>query len=224
MRVATWLAAFGVLCSSGVAADEAEPPELHDAFLHADVPLWGSDFEHIWPRGFSSGMGDSYEFGCASRVAFGDWSLTFSDKETRWVRFTNYGVFHCAAIERSASERSDLEESDFKYAYFVKIDQARVDGKPLELWVLQSGHLPGSTYALLAREPSDGVVKSFIVLQRRCPSQSVRRGPPMDVWQTEYCAINSKAEMISLAKRMARLAPLGTLQWIDDVEEPNADK
>jgi hypothetical protein len=65
-----------------------------------------------------------------------------------------------------------------------------------------------------------GAVKTFTVLQQRCPAASIRKGPPLDIWKTRYCSINSQGELIALARRMARLPPVGTLQFVSD---PTAD-
>lgn len=215
MRIAIFFAAVAALCSAGLLAEEAEPLELYDDLIHSDVPLWGKDHSELWPQGFSSGEGENFEFGCTSRVAFGDWKITYADKETQWVRLSNYGVFHCAAVERFASEQKELGDAEFKYSFFAKIGETRSHGKKLELWVLQSGFRPGSIYTLLAREPSEGLIKSFIVLQRQCPAGMTRKGPPMDVWRTEYCGISSRQDMIRFAIRMSKRPPLGLLERVE---------
>ena len=90
--------------------------------------------------------------------------------------------------------------------------------------MLQKGFVPGSDYVLLAREAEgDGPVRRFTVLQRRCPRASVREADGMDVWTTRYCGIESRAELLALARRMLRAKPLGTLEWVGDNNEEGPD-
>jgi hypothetical protein len=145
----------------------------------------------------------------------GDWKFTDSENEVWWWRLTNYGVFHCAIVERRAEERAELKPARWSYSFFVRIGSVGSGISLRELWVLQSGTVPGTDYTLLAREPSKATIKAFAVLQRRCPPGAERKGPPMDVWRTGYCAINSRSDLLSLARRMARLPPLGTLQYVE---------
>ncbi len=192
-------------------ADGDEEPEFHAELVHADVPLYGHQ-DDLHPQNFSNGN----EFGCMSRVATGDWTLKRSDEpgdDPQWLRLANYGVFHCAIVESEAYDRAELDKSGYRYSFFVQIGKASVSGRGVELWVLQSGTTPGSDYMLLARVPADGIIASFDVLQTRCPAKNRREGPQMDVWNTRYCAINSRAELIALAKAMVKLPPLGKLDY-----------
>lgn len=50
----------------------AEKDEMVAERLHAPLPLYTFDWAETWPRSFSSGE----DFGCTSRVAFGDWRFT----------------------------------------------------------------------------------------------------------------------------------------------------
>jgi len=214
----TTLAAFAI----GTSLFADEPTEPSDDLIHSDVPLWGFEHEDIWPQHFSS---DDGSFGCTSRVRFGDWQISSNapDAGNRWLRLSNYGVFHCALIEQRAYDRDELSDAAYERGFAVKIGDTRQNNRNIELWVLQSGTRTGSDYTLLARERSDGVVERFIVLQRKCPAGKMRKGPNLDVWLTRYCSINSQAEMVSLARRMASLPPLATMQWVGDaIERPEA--
>ena len=197
----------GLLCAGPATAQEAE--ERHEELIHADLPLYGNEDEK-WPKAFTD---DDGGFGCASSIQFGDWSYRDAEGEDdpRWYRFSNYGVFHCFAVVREAPERAELGAASFRYAFFVPIGEARIEGRKIELWVLQTGGRPGSDYLLLAREPVKGMVARFDVLQRKCPLRAIRDGGGIDILSTRYCAINSRSELVALAKAMARLKPLGTI-------------
>lgn len=208
----TLFAALGLSFSSPAPAQGDGEIEYHDELIHSDVPLWGSG-DATWPQSFSSEDG----FGCASRVSLGDWLFTdFEGGEESWWRLGNYGVFHCGIVEYRADERADLDEGFEGYAFMVEIGSTTIDGDKVELWALQSGTRPGSDYTLLSRSPGDGVVAWFQVLQRQCPKSNNRKGPALDSWITGYCAINSQAELVRLARRMAKLPPLGRLEFIKD--------
>jgi len=193
---------------------EQDGPPLAE-LIHSDLPLYDFSFEATWPRHFTDEDGS---FGCTSRVAFGNWTFTDFDGETEAWQIANYGVFHCAAIFRQAPTRIDLDRSDYKYGLTVMLGTAVEDGKQVELWAFQKGMVPGSDYVLLARAPGGEIVKSFTVLQRTCNKFQLRRLEPrqtMDVWKTNYCAISSRAELLSLAKQMLARPPLGRLEWIE---------
>lgn len=200
-----------LFASSGAIA--AEAPELHEDLLHADVALWGLDHKGIWPVHFTD---DDGSFGCTSRVRYGDWRTRRDDGDETWTRYENYGVFHCAVIERNARERTDLGSATSAYGFFVEIDGAQKDGKPYELWVFQSGTRIGSTYTLLAREPGGATIARFMVLQRQCPEGHTRHGPDLDVFGTSYCAVNSQADMVALARRMLQQPQLGVMEVVPD--------
>lgn len=196
--------------------------------IHAPVPLYTFDWEQVWPRSFSEGEGKDWSFGCESRVAFGDWRFTPNAQDEYadpwWLRVSNYGVFHCAANLFEADEREELDDGQFSRGLFAMIGEGSVKGREWEIWVLQEGFVPGSDYLLLAREPGgEDLVKAFTVLQSRCPRKSLREADGMDVWRTRYCAIESRAELLALARRMLREKPLGTLEWGGDKNEEGPD-
>lgn len=208
-----------VLSAASVQAQEAD--ERHADLIHADLPLYGNQ-DAKWPRAFQS----DDDFGCASRVRFGDWAFREIGREAEdqsWYRFSNYGVFHCFAMVMQAEERDELNDAPARYAFFVPIGEARIDGRKIELWALQTGGRPGSEYLLLAREP-DKEVTQFTVLQRKCPRANVRDSGGIDILMTRYCAINSKGEMVALARAMARLEPLGTLTLVKEEADDSAPK
>jgi hypothetical protein len=195
--------------------------ELYEELIHSDVPLYGYQ-DDLVPEHFSDNDGS---FGCMSRVATGDWTFRRNDAaekdEPDWMRFGNYGVFHCAIIESGPADRDRLEKNGYRYSFFVQIGTTRVGDQPVELWVLQSGMRPGSDYLLLARAPSESLIKSFDVLQRQCPAANRREGPLMDVWSTRYCSINSRRDLIALAKAMAMEPALAKLTFVgsEDAED-----
>jgi hypothetical protein len=191
--------------------------------IHADLPIWTSkDHVQMWPQGF---VGVD-EWGCTSRVAFGDWKFDPVPSEDDfpregWWRITNYGVFHCYAMVRWAHERANLTDASVQYSFFVKMAEIGTGAARVELWALQMGVRPGSDYVLLARKPSEGIVQAFDVLDVQCPSANVRDAGQLGTISTDYCSINSKAELIAFAGRMARRPYAGKLVRMGD--EPEAD-
>ncbi|HJS07964.1 MAG TPA: hypothetical protein VJ809_09900 [Pirellulales bacterium] len=213
-----WMMRVGMMAlvhfSSPVLA--AENNEMIAERIHSTLPLYTFDWEQIWPRGFSSGD----DFGCTSRVAFGDWRFTPNAAndfgEQHWERFTNYGVFHCAAVMRTADERVNLDKAHWEYGFFVQLGTIRKDSGIWELWALQKGTVPGSEYTLLARNPGEDMIERFTVLQQRCPAGRQLQAKGLDIWATRYCSINSRAELLALARKMAKLPTLGVIERVAD--------
>ncbi len=181
--------------------------------VHSDLPLYTFDWDDVWPRGMT---GPDIIAGCESRVAFGDWEFKpnpddeFGDPY--WIRVANYGAFHCAANLYNADEREGLDEGGFSRGLFARIGETRKGGELFELWALQEGFVPGSDYLLLARKAeNDDLITRFEVLQRRCPRSRMREVDGLDIWTTSYCSINTRGELLRLAKRMLREPALGTL-------------
>ena len=216
----------GAICAAaGLAAcmllpvqAQARPdPEVIVETIHSSLPLYTFAWEDLWPRSFSDG--DS--FGCVSQVGFGDWRFAPAEGngqgQEAWYRFANYGVFHCAAILRRADERAGLEAARWDYGHFVRLGSARHRSTAWELWALQWGMRPGSNYTLLAREAnSTGLIVEFRVLQQRCPRSMIREVRGLDVWSTRYCAVDSRAELLSLARRMLHLPAIGTIRRVPE--------
>ena len=193
------------------AAPGDEPAGPRRDPIHSDLPLWTGQ-AGIWPRAFSSG--DS--FGCETRMRYGDWRFDEAEagSDPVWYRFANYGVHHCFMRVRDADERAGLDGRGPDPSFLIALGIARGRDGPLELWALQRGVRPGSDYLLLARVPAPGAITSFDVLQRACPQGSTRGGVPLSILLTGYCAINSRQELIALARRMARQPPLGRLSFV----------
>jgi hypothetical protein len=204
-----------------LASEEGEGDEAEVVLerLHAPLPLYTFDWPDLWPRSFT----DEESFGCTSRVAFGDWQFVSAQADygglSGWTRIENYGVFHCAANLHEADEREELREGKFSRGLFALIGTGRVVGKTYELWVLQQGFVPGSSYVLLARDPAaqaEGAVARFDVLQRECPAGRLRKAEGMDVWSTSYCAIESRDELLALARKMLRKPFAGEFVRVGD--------
>lgn len=222
-RLAGLIAAI-VLGSLAVAPASArdEKRELIGETLHSDLPLYTFDWRDLWPRNFHS----EESFGCITRVSFGDWRFIPANGEEgheSWERYGNYGVFHCAAILRTADERAELDKAQWRYGFFVRLGKTRVGSRDWELWAIQKGMVPGSDYVLLARDSDDpGSIRKFRVLQRRCPP-GLARSISFDVWITRYCPIDSRQELLALARNMMRLPPLGTIEYVGESAEPSED-
>src|SRR5262249_26065662 len=152
------------------------------------------------------------DFGCASRVRFGDWALrrtgTENDEDAEWYRVENYGVMHCWAVVGYANRREDLSTAGSRPSFFVFLGTARLANRDLELWALQLGARPGSDYLLLARSPAEAGIDAFDVLQTECPRAKLRRGRSVDILLVSYCAIDPRSDLLVLARRMVRRPPL----------------
>lgn len=201
-----------VWLASGAAA---QAQELAREPVHSDLPLYNGG-EDVWPQGFYEGDA----FGCASRVAFGDWLLREAgDEDARdavWYGVANYGVFHCFALVATARSRVELEGVEARPSFFVLLGEAQAGAGPVvELWALQIGARPGSDYLLLSRPPQEGPVERFDVLQTECPRAHLRDAGALDILLTRYCAINTRADLLRFARRMARRPPRGTLERIE---------
>lgn len=214
--------AFLCLCALALAAplcaeEPQEEYEWQDDRLHAPVPLYTFAWRDLWPRSIED-PGPDIIVGCETRVAFGDWNFVPNSAGGRgspyWIRIANYGAFHCAANLYNADEREGLDEGEFSRGLFALIGEGRANGKTYELWVLQEGFVPGSTYTLLARDKAEGgdLVERFDMLQRRCPPGKQREAEDMDVWLTRYCAIESRDDLLALARKMLREPFLGELR------------
>jgi len=212
--------------------EEGEEVEITLERLHAPVPLYTFAWPDLWPRGFvpQDEPGVISLGGCESRVDFGDWQFVSAQADygglSGWTRIENYGVFHCAANLHEAEERNELAEGEFSRGLFALIGTGRAAGKTYELWVLQQGFVPGSSYILLARDPAEdakGTIARFDVLQRECPRGRLRKAEDMDVWLTRYCAIESRNELLALARRMLRKPFAGEFVRVGDaLPEPDA--
>ena len=203
------------------AAAQAEPEECHQDLIHSDLPLWTHDNGILWPRAF----GDGDSFGCQTRIRNGDWRYdeTGIEDEPTWYRFANYGVFHCFMWVRNARERQGLAGGEPDGSFFIELGTAPGRDGPIELWALQRGPRPGSDYLLLSRTAGTGAIAAFDVLQRECPRDRVREGPPLSILITTYCAINSREELTQLARRMARLPALGRLTFVAEDEDEDEE-
>lgn len=201
---------LAILLAGLLVAASDEPEELASESIHSDLPLF-RDYETLWPKHFADGD----DFGCTSRIRFGDWSLISGvgdDVETTWLRIDNYGVFHCAALVSESDERAGLDKATPRLAFFVELGLVRVGSTDLELWALQTGTSPGSDYLLLARERAPISIVKFTVLQRECPRGNYRNAGSIDIFGTKYCAINSGSELIALARKMSKRLPLGLME------------
>lgn len=209
------------------ASARSQPPgEVARDLVHSDLPIFGHGADNEWPQHFL----EDDSFGCASRVAFGDWALrergATTEDDVQWFRFSNYGVFHCWVNVFRASERAKLEGAEFLPSFFVFLGRTRVNDADVELWVVQIGAKPGSEYLLLSRNPGKGLIDKFSVLQTECSRDNVRDAGSLDIVPTRYCAINARDDLIRFANRMAQWPPLGTLALVShaDGKDNEADQ
>ncbi len=208
----------GIALAASVASANAQTEDAAQKFedlIHSDLPLIGDDVE-IWPKSFSNP--DTGEFGCQSRIIYGDWVLRAADDpdgaDPLWYGFSNYGVFHCFSLVSKGGEREELSRAELRPAHFINLGSSG----GVELWALQIGVRPGSDYLLLSRKPAPDGISEFTVLQRKCPARNIRDAGAMDALLTKYCAINSMTAFRALARRMAKLEPLGTLSLVSASE------
>ncbi|WP_337186549.1 hypothetical protein [Phenylobacterium sp.] len=192
-------AAVALMWSSATAAQQAE-------LLHSDLPLWRPGDAGVSPRAFTN----PETFGCAHRLKLGIWRFDARGEDEGdpiWYRLTNYGMMHCWMNVAEGSDHDTFGSS--RPAFLVELGSA--GGR--ELWALQLGARPGSEYLLLARSPAEGPIGQFDVLQRDCTRRQLRQGEPLDILITRYCGINSKHELVAMARRMAKLPPLGRMRF-----------
>jgi hypothetical protein len=213
MPMRCWILAMmiGLAWPAGAKTDDP----LADDAIHADLPLFGTDTKNIWPQHFSSDNGD---FGCTSRIKFGAWKLHRTDRDdddAEWYAVRNYGVFHCFALVASADERAALRHATGRPSFFILLETSGNS----ELWALQIGARPGSDYLLLRRTADGGIIGAFDVLQRDCPAGFRRKGPPLDIATTSYCAINTPQDLKLLARQMAKRPALGHLVWAEGLKD-----
>lgn len=225
-QIARWIATLSCALLIPLAAqaqeDDGEEGPRVVSEIHSALPLYTFDWEKFWPRSFH----EQNRFGCRSRVNFGDWQFTPTNKnmaQPSWLRFRNYGVFHCAGIISYAGERGELDDpqNDFEYGFFAVIDTITIDDADWELWVIQEGTRTGSDYTLMTRKASEERIDSFQILQQICPQDKILEAKNMDVWRTAYCAINSQEDLVSLAREMALLPHAGILTRIPEPEQSN---
>ncbi|MDP1739262.1 MAG: hypothetical protein Q8L23_17695 [Caulobacter sp.] len=197
-------------------------PASAQALLHSDAPLFnGAD--QTWPEYFFQGG----SFGCKSLVPFGYWKETevfgpdaepSDEPDVEWVRIRNYGVFHCAyMVDRAYGEPRDWGE--LENAWLVLLGETEGSTGKLILYALQLGFRPGSSYTLLAAEPSKEPVRRFLVLDPVCPRGWKRGSGPIDIWRTDYCSVPDKAGLKRLAVAAARRKPLATLEYVGPAPE-----
>ena len=203
-----WLASCrGAFCSLLLLLPlPAVAEDLEAILIHSDEPLWRPEREKVWPRRFE----DRDSFGCIGRLKYGVWRFDRADRdreEDTFYRLTNYGVFHCFMNIGESYEPDRFDR--IRPGFLVEIGSLGAT----ELWAFQIGSVPGSDYMLLSRSPSKGVIDRFNVLQQRCPKDKLRGGPSMDLLVTRYCAVNSRRDLVAIAKRMAMLPALGTLTF-----------
>lgn len=209
------LAAF-VLFGLSPARSQPDSGEVARDLIHSDVPLFRGG-ENTWPQAFFERDAP----GCASRVAFGDWVLREGDAEdedAEWYRVLNYGVFHCFALVARSPRREDLEFSEHRPSFFVLLGTVQVEDSVTELWALQMGVRPGSDYLLLSRPQGEGAIDRFSVLQAQCPRASVRDPGTLSILLTRYCAMNTRADLLRLARRMAQRPPRAMLSLVEPPE------
>jgi hypothetical protein len=209
-RLAIWVT---LIVSSAVSAHARDLP------IHSDLPLF-TDPDSLWPRHFT----DADSFGCVHRVRTGDWRIVTPGEEesAQWLRLGNYGAMHCALVETRAYAREQLTGGGWRYSYMVQLGKTLSPKGEVELWALQSGTRPGSDYLLLSRADSDkaaGGIARFDVLQQECPKENVRDGASIDVFLTDYCAVNSRADLLRLARRMALRAPAAALEFVGEAPD-----
>lgn len=191
-------AMLGFLLATPVVAQDA-------SLIHSDEPLWAPGTPEVWPQHFV----DRDSFGCSHRIQLGVWHYTAADADLghQWYRFANYGVMHCWMNVAEAYEPGNFQGT--RPGFLIQL--GRVADK--ELWALQVGARPGSDYVLLARPAGPDRIERFDVLQHECPKGHTRGGRSLDILLTSYCSINTKSQLVALAREMAKRPILGTMTF-----------
>ena len=188
--------------------------------VHADLPLW-IETENLYPRSFT----DDDSFGCSGPVKFGNWKLTYRSEtnepdadapDVEWLKIYNYGVFHCAYGFQWSYELKDLETTSAKLGHFVELGLVDTPSGKMDLWAMQSGFSPGSDYIFVTRPNNSNPNTPYEVLDIQCPKKYIRAAGNIDIFRTDYCSINNKRSMRRFAKRMAKLPPIGKLEYVQE--------
>ena len=191
--------------------------------VHSDLPLW-TDTNDLYPLSFN----DEDGFGCAGLVKFGNWKLTYFPEndevdayapEPEWLKIHNYGVFHCAYGFRWSHDVTDSDDASSTLGHIVELGMIDTGKGQQRIWAIQSGFRPGSDYIFLSRSLSSELKTAFNVLDILCPKRYLRTAGSIDIFDTQYCAINNKRAMRRFAKRMAKLPPIGKLEYVNEFTE-----
>lgn len=222
MRLAAALLALIVLPMSAPAGSATA-----QALLRSDLPLWTGrgDDENFYPRNFFDE--DDGSFGCISNIWFGDYRVEYRKEEAdeeapdpTYVRITNYGVFHCALVIRTADTVEGLENAPFEFFWIIRLWEQGSGDESFEVLAFQQGAMGGSRYELF-RRPTGQMDAPLTLLAARCPREMVRDNGGIDVWMTGYCAVPDRPGLRRIARDALRRAPVGRLVRIAD--EPNEE-
>jgi hypothetical protein len=199
------------------------PAAAQDVLLRSDLPLWTGEEDDLYPKNFY----EADSFGCISNIRTGDFRMTetFEGGETSetWYRVHNYGVFHCALVIRSADEQAALDIAPREFFWVVVLDKVRTDAGEIELLAFQQGARGGSTYVLFSRTVG-AEDPGLTLLNPECPASMVRGGQPIDVWRTDYCVVPDQRALRRIARAAAGQAPVGRLEWVEDLPRPAEDQ
>lgn len=187
--------------------------------IRSDLPLWGAGAsrEQVWPRHFVT----EQSMGCASVLHYGDWRFREADENPNglfsWMRISNYGVFHCAMRFAEGFRREALHGADVDLGFLVELGDAGQE----RLYAFQIG-LHSSRYILLAATPpvEGAALTRFRVLDAECPRRLMRQGPRIDIFGSSYCVVETRRDLIGLARAAARKPSERWLERVGDFDPP----
>ncbi|HEX4301435.1 MAG TPA: hypothetical protein VHZ78_01485 [Rhizomicrobium sp.] len=180
--------------------------------LHGDLPLAPGPGITYWPQEFETASGP----GIGSRLAIGDWRIVplgcdpAKDEDcVRWMRLTMGSAVHRYYNIGEAYRRTDLHGDD---GLIIELSPELPN-----VYALQIGFVGGSRYILFSTKESKDLVKQAVLLDPRCldmPGAEFRQSPYQEIHDTGYCAVNSMAALVAIARAAEARPPQATMEWI----------
>ena len=211
--------AIAVLAVAGaVRFAAADPDEPRAIYFHSDLPLRPSKDQTFWPQPFARDGAD----GVRSPFGFGDWELRPAGcSGASCLRYLRLDIGHeLYAYAFDEAERRDWLSTNGPSAAIFKLEPDEAS----TLFAVQVGYRGGSRYILVSARPdNDGLVKTMTLLDARCLDsagalwrRSVSQPPEPE---EDYCAIDTMASLVAIAREALRRPPLATLRFLERQEE-----
>lgn len=197
-----------VSCSFGV------PAFADDLPIRSDIPLWGENDEGVWPQRIEG----SDEIGVTSAFAIGDWRRVSGDCVCdAWINLKLSGVFHPGYLWRGASGREALPGVESEITLIASLETGVAHP---HLFAIELGMWGGSRYLLISLDWANGSIKRFTLLDPICDvagdAAHVRKAAFETVYRTEYCAVDSQAALLAIAREATTRPPQAAYEWVGE--------